>query len=96
MLGRFETVCAVTIASWFAGVALARYLETSGGWLSLSLVSVAGLIVAPFIGFRLVTSLPDITDWESWGPRDFFIPALALAAVICFAVPAAIFWLVGG
>jgi hypothetical protein len=96
MLDRFEIVCVVTIASWFGGVALARYLETSGSWLSFLLVSVAGLIVAPFIGFRLVTGLPDILEWESWGPHDFFVPALALAAVICFAVPAAIFWQVAG
>lgn len=92
MLGRLEILCFVTIASWLAGLSFKAYAGPHESWLLVVLLAIVGLVAAPVIGTRLVVGLSDFAEWENWGPRDFYPAALAIAAVICFALPIGICW----
>lgn len=77
----------VPIVGWLAGIYCSRYAGggTIGTFGYIVLVA-AGLLVAPFVGISAMRTIPDFFEWESSGPRDFFVPALVAASVVCFVV----------
>jgi hypothetical protein len=98
MFGRFEGLCLVTMASWFAGLAIGFFMNPrQGGELVVVLgLGLIGLMAAPAIGIRLVMILSDFAEWESWGVRDFYPAGLALSVPVCFGISLALCSALGG
>jgi hypothetical protein len=56
-------------------------------WVPLVVLALVGLVAAPMLGVGALRHLADLSEWENTGPRDFYVPALVIAAAICFALP---------
>lgn len=91
MFGRFELLCVATVSSWLAGLAFQLATQPTRWWL-VAVLGVVGVFAAPAIGMKCVTGLSDWADWESWGPRDFYPTALAIAVVVSFTLPVGVCW----
>ena len=93
MPGRLEILCVVTIVSWLGGLACYGWLNASQtSWVTVVLVGALGVIAGPLLGAWMVVALPDFFEWESTGPRDFYLPAIAISAALCFGLPMLLFW----
>lgn len=71
MSHRFDVLCVATIVSWLGGVVA---IAPSVLWAPIILTGLIGVAAAPLIGIGRIKGLADLSEWENFGPRDFYCP----------------------
>lgn len=81
-MGRLEILCGVMIISWLVGMILSTQLiDGNVSWGTLAIVGLIGVVASPLIGIWFVRAAPEVFEWENFGPRDFYLPAMLGASL---------------